>query len=289
VAISSKTFPQPIIGQIAQVESSASSRVKPQPGALIINADDWGRNREATDRTLDCVTLHAISSASGMVFMEDSERAASLARERRIDIGLHLNLTEAFSAQGVSVGLREHHARVARFLLRHRFSQTIYHPGVASSFEYVVNAQLQEFNRIYGEAPKRIDGHHHMHLSENVLAAKLLPRGTLVRRNFWFEPGEKSWINRRYRRFTDRRLQRRHKLVDFLFSIQPIKTERLQRVLAFAQQGVVELETHPVNPNEFEILTSKQITKLLGNASIAPNFSALVFRNYQQTVEDFKP
>lgn len=264
------------MGQIAPGGSSAPQKVAPKMGALIINADDWGRNRETTDRVLECATRRVISSASGMVFMEDSERAASLAREAGIDIGLHLNLSEAFSARTVSAELQEHHERVARFLRSHRFFQTVFHPQLARSFEYVVKAQLEEFNKVYGESPKRIDGHHHMHLSENVVAGRLLPSGTLVRRNFSFGPGEKSWINRRYRRFVDRRLQQRHRLVDFLFSIQPIEIERLKRIFACAQQALVELETHPVNPDEFEMLTSSKMTVLLGDVSIAPSFSASV-------------
>jgi chitin disaccharide deacetylase len=264
--------------QIPYVESSASQKIKSETGALIINADDWGRDRETTDRILECVTRRVISSASGMVFMEDAERAASFAREREIDIGLHLNLTETFSAPNVSAKLQEHHGQVALFLRRHRLFQTIYNPGLARSFEYVVKAQLDEFNRIYGEAPKRIDGHHHMHLSENVLAGRLLPSGTLVRRNFFFHPEEKSWINRRYRGFVDRRLQRRHQVVNFLFSIQPVETKRLERIFSYAREAVVELETHPVNRDEFEILTSREMTQLLRGVSIAPNFSRFTLR-----------
>lgn len=66
-------------------------------GALIVNADDWGRDRETTDRTLFCLREGAVSSASAMVFMEDSERAAALAKEHGVDAGLHLNLTAPLS------------------------------------------------------------------------------------------------------------------------------------------------------------------------------------------------
>ncbi len=44
-------------------------------GVLIVNADDWGRDRETTDHTLECVVGGAVSSVSAMVFMEDSTRA----------------------------------------------------------------------------------------------------------------------------------------------------------------------------------------------------------------------
>ena len=261
------------MSQSPQVQSSAPQELRAATGALMINADDWGRNPETTNRILECLTRKAVSSASGMVFMQDSERAASLACERTVDIGLHLNLTESLSARNVPSSLRTHHDRVARFLLRHRLFQAIYHPGLSRSFEYVTKAQLEEFNRIYGDSPRRIDGHHHMHLSENVLAGRLLPLGTLVRRNFSFAPGEKSWMNRRYRKFMDRRLERRHRLMDFLFSIQPIRKERLEQIFSIARTALVELETHPVNTDEFEFLTSQETTNLLRGVPIAPNFS----------------
>lgn len=66
-------------------------------GALIINADDFGRDCWNTQKILECIAGGSISSVSAMVFMADSERAAATARERGIDSGLHLNLTTPFS------------------------------------------------------------------------------------------------------------------------------------------------------------------------------------------------
>jgi predicted glycoside hydrolase/deacetylase ChbG (UPF0249 family) len=245
--------------------------------ALIVNADDWGRDRNTTDRILECSLRGALSSASAMVFMSDSERAAALARERGVDVGLHLNLTEAFLSPVGYADLAEHHSRVASFLLRSRFSQVVYHPRLANSFEYLVRAQLDEFHRLYGFAPDRIDGHHHMHLCANVLFGELVPAGTLVRRSFSFARGEKSWANRLYRKFVDRRLKRRHRLADFLFSVTPVQdSKRLQRIFSLARQAVVELETHPVNPEELRFLGSEKMQELLGDLSIATSFPAIV-------------
>src|SRR5450755_3552215 len=193
-----------------------------QPGILIVNADDWGRDRETTGRALDCVLAKAVSSVSAMVFMEDSERAAAMAQEHGVDAGLHLNLTTPFSGKP-SARLAEHQQRLARFLYPISLKQTMFHPGLAGSFEYVVKAQLEEFRRLYGVEAERIDGHHHMHLCSNVLWAKLLPAGTIVRRNFSFRPGEKSWANRAYRAALDRRLSRRHRMAEFFFNIQPMQ------------------------------------------------------------------
>jgi predicted glycoside hydrolase/deacetylase ChbG (UPF0249 family) len=248
----------------------------PRTSALIVNADDWGLDRNTTDRILECALRGAISSASAMVFMSDSERAAALARERNVDVGLHLNFTEAFSAPIGHARLAEHHARVANFLLRNRFSQVVYHPRLTNSFEYLVSAQLEEFRRIYGFAPERIDGHHHMHLCANVLFGEFVPEGTLVRRNFSFARGEKSWTNRLYRKFVDGRLKRRHRLADFLFSLAPVQTsERLQRIVSLARQAFVELETHPANPEEFRFLGSGEMQELLGDLPIARRFPAI--------------
>src|SRR5437879_7585 len=81
-------------------------------GRLIVNADDWGRDPLTTDRILECSRRGAVSSASAMVFMGDSVRAAAVAREYGVEAGLHLNLTTPFSAAGCPAGLLAHQQRV---------------------------------------------------------------------------------------------------------------------------------------------------------------------------------
>jgi hypothetical protein len=243
-------------------------------GILIVNADDWGRNHETTERISECIQRGAVSSASAMVFMEDSERAAAVAQERGIDAGLHLNLTTSFSAARCPAPLAQRQEEIAKYLLRRRLAQAIFHPALTQSFEYVVSAQLEEFRRLYGRSPCRIDGHHHMHLCANVLLAKLLPAGTMVRRNFSFQTGEKSLYNRLYRRVVDRMLARRHRLTDFFFSLPPLEPpSRLERIFSMARQAVVELETHPVNPEEYRFLAGGEIFRWTGDCPIAPCFA----------------
>ena len=241
---------------------------------LIINADDWGRNREATDRTLDCVLRRTVSSVSAMVFMEDSERGAQLALEAGVDAGLHLNLTTPFSAPGHSAELARHHQKVVSYLRRHRLAQVMYHPGLTRSFEYVVSAQLDEYRRLFQKAPNRIDGHHHMHLSANVLFGGLLPAGTVTRRNFSFQPGQQSPLNRLYRRALDRVLARRHRLTDFFFSLPPFEpASRLREIFLLARTYIVEVETHPERLAEYEFLMGDGILAHTGGQSIAPSFA----------------
>jgi chitin disaccharide deacetylase len=243
-------------------------------GALIINADDWGKDVFTTDRIAECVARETVSSVSAMVLMQDSERASAVARERGMDVGLHLNLTEPFSAEGCPARLKECQQRIASYLRRyHPLSTIVFHPGLARSFEYVVKAQREEFHRLYGHAPRRIDGHHHMHLCSNVLVTGLLPRGTIIRRNFSFRPGEKRFYNRLYRNALDRILARNHRLTDFFFSIEPLEEAgRLRKIASLARSFVVEVGTHPARPKEYDLLMDGTIFRLTGNCPIAAGF-----------------
>ncbi len=239
-----------------------------------MNADDWGRDPNTTDRIRDCIGLGAVSSTSAMVFMEDSLRAGSLARDHGVDTGLHLNFTTAFTGQQISSRLLEHQGRIARYLSRNRFARTLYHPGLVSSFKYLVAAQLEEYERVYGTRPDRIDGHHHMHLCANVLFGDLLPKGILVRRNFTFPPNEKGRLNRFYRAYIDRQVAKRNRVVDYLFQVVPIEPmERLRRIFTLANSAVVELETHPVLGDEYQFLSSGKFFSELNGVEIASGFT----------------
>ena len=243
---------------------------------LFVNADDWGRDAHTTDCILDCVKSRAVSSVSAMVFMADSDRAAAIARERDIDAALHLNFTSSFTASTCPPELAEHQRRTAAYLRRHRLAQLVFNPALATSFEYVVAAQLDEFRRLYGTDPVRIDGHHHMHLCANVLLGGLLPRGTVVRRNFSFQPGEKGPLNRAYRRFVDDRLSRRHYLADYFFSLAPLgPPDRLQRIFSLAHHHVIELETHPVNRDEYRFFMDGEIFHRAEGVRIGPSSAML--------------
>lgn len=242
-------------------------------GVLIVNADDWGRDRDTTDRTFDCFRRGSVSAVSAMVFMEDSERAAALARKEHVDAGLHLNFTTVFSSN-CAARLLEHQRLVAKFLLGHPFARGIFNPWLMRSFEYLVKAQRDEFIRLYGAEPERIDGHHHMHLSANVLFAGLLPQGTVVRPHFSYEPGEKVLRNFLFRRYAALLLARRYRHVDFLFSIVPLDlADRLLRIFSLAAHSVVEVETHPINPGEYRFLAEGGIFRWAETCPIAARFA----------------
>lgn len=266
----SKFLSGPSLASILEQMSSTA----PHTGVLIVNADDWGRDHETTERTLECILRGSVSSVSAMVFMADSERAAAIARERGIDAGLHLNFTTLFSAPDCPTRLIERQRELAKCLLRHRLSQVLFYPALMRSFKYVVSAQHDEFCRLYGQPPGRLDGHHHMHLCANVLLGRLLPPGTVVRRNFSFQPGEKSFGNRFYRKVVDRMLARRHRLTDFFFSLPPRDPPgHMQKILSLARDFTVEIATHPVDPEEYRFLAEGEIFRWAGDVPIVPCFA----------------
>lgn len=192
-----------------------------------------------------------------MVFMEDAARAADLAKDAGIDVGLHLNLTQQFTG-GVHTGaLREYHDRVVHFLNVNKFAFLFYNPVLRKQFRYVYQAQLDEFIRLYGRPPSHIDGHHHQHLCANMLLDRVIPIGEKVRRNFYFWPDEKGLLNRTYRRLVDLFLARRYRLTDFFFALsQCLQPHRLTRVRELARTATVEVMTHPANAVEYAYLMS---------------------------------
>lgn len=247
---------------------------EPSSAAVIVNADDWGRDAPTTNRTLECVLGGTVSSVSAMVFMADSERAAGLARLHGVDAGLHLNFTLPFSAAMCPARLQEHQQKIARSLKSYWRATMIYHPGLAASFEYVAKAQMEEYERLFGAAAKRMDGHHHMHLSANVLTQRLLPEGIVVRRNLSFSPGEKGYLNRQFRRRQDRKLAKRHRIADFFFDLLPIEPRtRLERILSLADRYDIEIETHPVRDEEYEFLKNGGLKRCANGVAIARGYA----------------
>lgn len=222
---------------------------------LIVNADDFGRSPEETDAATACYRARRITSVSAMVFMRDSVRAAEGARQAGIPVGLHLNLSEPFTARDVNGHLARAHGRVVRFLRNSKYATVLYHPLLRNQFSEVVHAQFEEFERLYGSQPGHVDGHQHQHLCSNVLFDSLIPRGYQVRRSFSFQKGEKGVLNRRYRRFVDARLARRYSIVDYFFSLETcLQQRRLERVFELAETATVELMAHPIKVPEFNFL-----------------------------------
>jgi predicted glycoside hydrolase/deacetylase ChbG (UPF0249 family) len=212
---------------------------------LIINADDFGKGMVTTDNIVMCSRENRITSTSAMVFMEDSERAARLGLENHLEVGLHLNFDDQFTGDVPTILLKEYLHQTATFLTRSKFSQVIYNPMLQRQFEYLYNAQYEEFLRLYRRPPSHFNGHHHRHLCSNVLLGKIIPDGSRVRRSFTFERGERHIANRLYRRFVDCVVKRRFITTDMFFAAVPSEQlNTLKKHIELAKIHNVELMVH---------------------------------------------
>lgn len=230
---------------------------------LYVNADDFGRTSEITDKILSCYRESRIHSVSAMTFMNDSERAADLASQNGLPVGLHLNFTAEFTGETVTANLRDKHKRLAAYLKARKFNQILYNPMLDRAFGYVFQAQWDEFYLLYGQEPKRLDGHQHMHLCTNMIASGRYPKGLKIRRNFTFNSGEKDPFNRLYRYFVDRWLRSRFLCTDFFFSLAPIDKGKLQRLVLLSKSSDVELMVHPGVEKEYSFLLSPEWANLI--------------------------
>ena len=233
---------------------------------LIINADDLGRDREITNRCLDCYENRLITSASAMVFMEGSQFAAERAATASLETGLHLNYTLPFDSPEAPLRLKERQASILSYLNQAKWMSVLYNPLLKRDFEYVYQRQFQEYCRLYGEEPAKIDGHHHMHLCMNMIINPFIPSGQRVRRNLTFGVRQKSIVNRAFRKIVDAWLLGRYCCTDFVFGFEHLCVPDNQKdIIRKAHSLTVELVVHPGITEEYNFINSSHFKKLVSN------------------------
>jgi len=236
---------------------------------LIVNADDFGLEKHATDNILSCYHNGRITSTSAMVFMEDSERAASLALDASIRVGLHLNFTQPFNGIVKMEKLQVYHNQVMTFLKRGKYDFLLYNPLLKKQFDFIYKAQYEEFIRLYKKQPPHIDGHHHMHLCTNMLLQNIIPRGVRVRTAFTFTKKGNILLKRLYRRMISYWLSKRYICTDFLYSIEPFiqlqnqRVKRLKEIVGVSEVSSIEILVHLQRQNEYDYLMSEEFAKII--------------------------
>ena len=224
-------------------------------GLLIVNADDYGAAPATTDAILDCFERGAITSATTMVWMQDTERAAELAAERELPTGLHLNLTMDFDGPAVPPDVAAVQGRLTgRMSRRLGLTRWAYRPLLRGAVNTSIADQLGRFEELYGRPPTHLDSHNHVHLSPNVLFSKALSHGTKVRTSHDFAGrlGDSPKVLRRAL------MRRRFRTTDSFFSIRSIHPELggsgLEEALNRARTHSVEVMVHPHWEDEYELL-----------------------------------
>ncbi|NLT68285.1 MAG: ChbG/HpnK family deacetylase [Acidobacteria bacterium] len=252
---------------------------------LIINADDFGKIKAATERIVLCHKSGRITSATAMMFMADSDRSARLAKDNGIETGLHLNLTDQFTGNH-EPHLARCQQRVSQHLRNSRFAPLLFNPLLRNEFEYTCRSQWERFEKIYGRPPSHLDGHHHMHICANVLFSRFIPARFRVRRNFHFTSGEKGMLNRLVRRIVDRYIEWRFVSTDYFFSIKPFENRsRIRGISELARRSNVELMVHPDEDEEFIFLMSNEFRDLIADVETG-GYSALTQDGKRSTIPE---
>lgn len=140
---------------------------------LIINADDLGINSQRSHGIFLCHEQGVVTGASLLVNMPDSEPACRRAGERKLPMGLHLNLTEGTPlAEEDSISTLI--TTDGRLLGREMLEENLKRGTVEKShIEREIRAQFEWFLEHAGQ-PTHVDSHHHMHVHP-MLTELLIP------------------------------------------------------------------------------------------------------------------
>jgi predicted glycoside hydrolase/deacetylase ChbG (UPF0249 family) len=219
-------------------------------------------NRETTDAIHECFQARAVSSVSAMVHMSDSARAAAVASSGGEPVGLHINLTEAFTEPACPEPVRAQQAQVVQYFAGPAWRMWGLSPRLFTTIEDCIAEQLDCFRRLYGHEPTHVDGHQHVHQSLGVMFARSLPSGTKMRPSFTFMPQEKPLPKRLTRALVNRLMRVRFRAPRYFFSIRDIHPalggEAIEHKLDLANANTVEVMTHPGLADERAVLLDRE-------------------------------
>jgi predicted glycoside hydrolase/deacetylase ChbG (UPF0249 family) len=225
-----------------------------------------------TDSILRCFWAGRVSSASALVGMSDSSRAAALAREANLPIRLHLNLTEPFSDPSVPADVRDRQASLAHHFARSRSAYRICNPLRQPMIEACIRDQMQMFEQLYGEIPREIDGHQHVHTCLNVLWARSLSPVEAMRATFNLPPDDNRLAKRYVQRSINGMVRFRFESTRRFTFIRKGTVCRsacdLSRIIARARTESVELMTHPGIEDELDLLLSDEWSEAIAGAPL---------------------
>jgi predicted glycoside hydrolase/deacetylase ChbG (UPF0249 family) len=235
-------------------------------GLLIINADDWGMTRHTTDAIARCFVAGTVSSTTAMVYMSDSRRAAEIAVERGLSVGLHINLDNSFTASDIPHAVRAGHEAIRPWFANRRRRPWMYNPDrrFRRRLRSVLEAQIERFNEDYGRPPTHIDGHHQIHMDVNVLLSPALRRGTAMRRT---ERPPRGTVQALWGGGRDRMMRWRYRTPSRFYDLRAIHPDFAgagwRERLAESRTDTMEIMVHPGLEDELRTLLSPEWTEAI--------------------------
>ncbi len=125
---------------------------------IIVTADDFGKSLSVNRAVSIAKDEGILTSASVMITGERWEDAISLAKEKDIDIGIHVSVTEGKS---LSLGKRIN-ISPAKIGLLAQFSKQIF-----SWIKKEISFQFRKASSLF--RPSHINSHHHIHIHPKIL------------------------------------------------------------------------------------------------------------------------
>lgn len=113
---------------------------------LVVNADDFGQSAGINEGVIEARERGIVTSASLMVRHPGAVEAATYARARGLDVGLHVDLGEWMCEQGRWTALYQ-----------------VVALDDATAIADEVERQLQRFRTLVGRDPTHLDSHQHVH------------------------------------------------------------------------------------------------------------------------------
>jgi predicted glycoside hydrolase/deacetylase ChbG (UPF0249 family) len=221
-------------------------------GLLIVNADDFGLRPDITDAIIEVYRAARITSATAMVYMRDGPRAAALARETGLPLGLHLNLTAAFTDPTAPSAARERQARIVRYFSG-QFRRYLYDPRIRGLVDDCVRDQLEGFVAAHGAEPTHFDGHVHIHVCPTVALSGALAAIPRARPAHTYGRNERGPAKRLFRAGQNALLRRRFRIPAAFLGLEDVHPElggSGLEGLAIARHAPVEIMTHPRRPDQ---------------------------------------
>ncbi len=234
---------------------------------VIINADDYGRDKKTTDAIADCFLQHKITSTTMMVVHEDCERASGIAREIGLPTGLHLCLDEgrpaADPAKITTLLDQQGNLRVT--------SKRLFSGKVRQGELFLeLGAQIKKMDEL-GLRMTHLDSHHHLHCHPLVLPVffmnrQRLPRLLKIRIPRNFEPGSRlklyGMLKYSYKMSAKFLLGYFFKTADYFTSITSYldnHTMQLEKILAAVprRNSSIEIMCHPGELEQYSFLLKK--------------------------------
>jgi len=230
---------------------------------LIINADDFGMNREVNSAIMTAMELNLCTDTTLLVNFEDSEKAAALAisEDRKNNVGIHLNLTEG-------------HPLTNKIRNENRFcnNEGIFHfkkktriVFLTKSEKIAVYEELRsqiKLCRSFGIPISHADSHNHIHEEPGLLQLfiEILKLEKIPYLRLTNNLGKTSFINKFYRNSYNTILNF-NKLAgtDYFGSISNLKNYNKK----ITEDSIIEIMIHPgriLNDEIFDVYSKENLS-----------------------------